>query len=160
MTVDNIIELARKMTYTDNVQVTDADALIYLNAVYHDIENRIVTEVDEDYFWDKFTISGSTVAGQNEYTIPQSTSTQRGLNKVERVEFKYKTTDTYTKLMKSDSISNYTEYSDEYWQNNTRTQDAFFDVRDGSVFVYPKPSEAVPAGLILYGTGTLIDLVT
>lgn len=59
------------MTYTDDVQITAAKGLIYLNAVYHDIENRIVSDVDEDFFWDSFTLDGDTVVDQNEYEIPK-----------------------------------------------------------------------------------------
>jgi len=159
MNVDWILDLARDMTYTDDVQITPAKGLMYLNAVYHDIENRIVSDVDEDFFWDSFTLDGDTVVDQNEYEIPKGSATARWISKLDRVEFKYSSTDTYKKLLKSDSINNFQEYSDEYWQNNTTTWNAFVDIRDGSVFIYPKTTEAVTGGLVMYGTYNLIDLV-
>jgi len=72
MLVDDVITLARTLTHTDSEQVTDSDALLYANIVYHNIANAVM-EIDEDYFWDIFTTS--PVIGQNEYTFAVATST-------------------------------------------------------------------------------------
>lgn len=158
MTVDNILTMARDIISVDTNQLDDTQAVRYLNIAYHDIETKIISELWEDFFWDSFT--ATTVADQNEYALPIPDSTTVWLNKIDRVELKYTSTDTYKTLIKKDSISNYTEYSDSYYQNNQSIQNAFYDVRDWSIFVYPKPSEGIASGLVVYWPSTLIDLVS
>lgn len=157
MTVNNIIEMARDLINVDSNQLTDTQAVRYLNIAYHDIETQIVSQLWEDFFWDSFT--ADTVQNQNEYKLPIPDATTSWLNKIDRVEVKYLSTDTYKTLSRTDSISNYTQMSSEWYKNNQSTASAFFDVKDWSIFIYPKPSEAVTGWLVLSWPITLIDLV-
>lgn len=158
MTVDQIISLARTLTYTDSGQVSDADALIFLNIVYHDIYSRIVNEVDEDYFWDVF--SADTIENQNEYVLPLWSATTQWLFKITRVEVKRKSTDSYFRNVPSWTLSNYQKRSDVWIQNNLTLEKEFYDIRENSIFIYPKPTEAITWWIKVSGIKTLIDLVS
>lgn len=68
MDVSSIVSLARTLTHTDSNQITDADAMTYLNLAYKRIANVITSEIDEDYFWDIFDTD--TFANQSEYVLP------------------------------------------------------------------------------------------
>ena len=73
MTVQEIIDLARTLTHTNSNQVPNDTAIKYLNIVYFKFANRIITEIDEDYFWETFTTD--TVVDQSEYVLPIASST-------------------------------------------------------------------------------------
>lgn len=74
MTVDQIITLVRDQTGTSTTNIADAKMIDYVNFSYHDIESRIVDEVMDDYFWERFT--ADTVSDQSEYTLQSASSTQ------------------------------------------------------------------------------------
>ena len=156
MQVNDIIALARTLTQTTTTQVGATQWLQFLNIVYRGLANRIVAEVDEGFFWDTFTTD--TVVDQNEYPLPIPTSTATWIKKVTRVEVKYLSADSYKTLINADTIQNY-DKSDVYTQENQSTQTPFFDLRDGSIFIYPKPTEAITGGLKVSGITTVIDLL-
>lgn len=155
MLVDDVITLARTLTHTDSEQVTDSDALLYANIVYHNIANAVI-EIDEDYFWDIFTTS--PVVDQNEYTFAVATSTSPWMKKIQRVQIKWASTDSYTNLVSSDTLANYPTSTGRL-NTNLSTNEGFFDIKDGSYFIYPAPTEAINNWLEIQATSTLIDLV-
>lgn len=157
MNVSGIITLARTLTNTNSTQISDAQALEYLNIVYKDMQWRLISEVDDQYFWDCFTTD--TVVDQNEYIMPIWDDDEIWLKKVTRVEVKYKDTDEYKKVLWADTLSNYSN-PEQYLRDNTSTANPFYDIRDGSIFIYPEPEEAVTGWLAIYGTISLIDLVS
>lgn len=55
MTINDVRGLARLLTYTDTINLSNTDALKYLNIVYKDIENKIVSKVNEDFFYEEWT---------------------------------------------------------------------------------------------------------
>ena len=157
MNASDIITLARDLTQSTSNQLSDAQAVKFANIVYHDIESRIVWDVGEDYFWESFV--ADTVVWQNEYPLPESTSIQRGIKKVKSVEVKYSSNDSYNTLVESDTISNF-DTSEWYLKDNQSIAGAFYDVRDGSVFLYPKTTEVVSGGYKVSWPATLIDLTS
>ena len=157
MLVDDIITLSRTLTHTDSDQVTDANALIYLNIVYHNIANAVM-EIDEDYFWDIFSVDPWTVADQNEYTFAVATSTTPWMKKIQRIQIKWTSTDDFQSLISSDTLANYPTTTDRL-NTNLSTDEGFYDIKDGSYFIYPAPAESVTWGLEIQATSTLIDLV-
>ncbi len=52
MNTAQIVARARRLTHTNANNYKDADALEDLNLVYQELVDTIVTEVDEDFFWD------------------------------------------------------------------------------------------------------------
>lgn len=161
MTVDNLITFIRDQSSTVASNVDATEIVRYLNIAYHNVENAISDRVDEDYFWDIFT--ADTVADQNEYTLPVHDATTQGIKKINRVEIKRDSTDDYHSLIRSDTIANYNtnkQYSDWYLQAQVGSGRGFWEFRDGSIFVYPVPENAVTDGLKIHAIKNLIDLVS
>lgn len=161
MTVDNLITFTRDQGSVTSSNVDDTTLLRYLNIAYHNIENAIVDRVDEDYFWDIFT--DDTVANQYEYTMPVHDATTQWIKKINRVEIKWADGDTYHSLVRSDTIANYNRSkttSDDYLQAQVSTSRGFWEFRDGSIFVYPVPENAVTDGLKIHAIKSLIDIVS
>jgi len=150
MTVPEIITFVRKQTWASSTNVTDAQILSYLNIAYHKMENIIVDLVDEDYFWD--THITDTVAWQNEYVLRNSTRLQQWVKKISRIEIKKTTEDAeYTNVLQwTLADQNIAE-----WSISTN----FYEYRDWSIFVYPKPTESITDWLKIYIIADLIDLV-
>ena len=130
----------------------DATLAIFANLAYHDLENVIVSQVNEDFFYQEWL--ADTVVDQREYTFPVKASTTAGLKKLLGVSVKYKTTDTeYQKLRESKLSNNDADLL--YYLDNQPESDPFFIIGDNSVFLYPDPEEVVTGGLKLYGVSNL-----
>lgn len=157
MTVDNIITLIRNQTGCSSDNIADAVMITYVNIAYHDLENAICDKIDEDYFWDIFETD--TVQGQNEYVLQATNSSTQGIKKINRVEVKRDTDDDYHTLTAPDSLSNI-KYVDSYAQANQPTSNGKREYRDGSIFLYPAPTESVTDGLRIHAVKALIDLAT
>ena len=155
MTVSEIIWLARTLTHTTPTQVTDTVALQYLNIVYHNIENTIITDVNEDYFWDKFTTD--LIDWQNEYVLQTASFSSNWVRKVLDVEVKYTNAQPYYQWIDWNSLSNF-KYTEDYLRDNLSKDSAFFELREWSLFIYPKPTETVTNWLRLNAIVTLPDL--
>lgn len=155
MDVTTIIDLGRTLTHTDSDQITDPQALQYANIVYKKIGSEIAQRVDEWYFWDLFTTD--TVVDQNEYVLPISDASTVGLRKITRCEVKWDSNDSYRKLLPADTLASYPMASDELQVRATREK-WFFDIKDGSMFLYPAPEEALTAWLQIWVITTLTDL--
>ena len=117
------------------------------------MENAIKKMVAQDYFFDIYTVD--TVANQNEYSFETSTSTQVGMWDIIRLEIKRASTDTYYSLLKPSALDDRT--TDEL-EALTLKDDWFYEVKDSSVFIYPKPTVWVTNGLRMQSIINLIDL--
>ena len=157
MDVSDIIWLARTLTHTDSTQVPDATAIDYLNIIYFKFANRIITEIDEDYFWETFTTD--TVVDQSEYVLPIASSTAEWAVKINRVEIKYDSTVDYNTVAAADTLSNF-DKSEWFLKANKSQDNPIYDVRDWSIFIYPAPDEAVTTWLKINVINTLKDLLT
>jgi len=73
MTITQLIDLLRNQTYVKSTQMDDDELLTYLNLAYHDIENTIVSQVNEDFFYQQWKTN--LIDNQNEYTFQGSTAT-------------------------------------------------------------------------------------
>lgn len=157
MDVSALYSLARTLTYTDSNQMPDATLAIFANVVYHDLENTIVSQVNEDFFYQEWLTN--TVIDQREYTFPVKAGTTAGLKKLLGVSLKYKTTNTEFQKLRESKLSNNSDDLAYYLDNQTE-KDPFFIIWDNSVFVYPDPEEVVTGGLKLYGVSNLWDIAT
>lgn len=140
MTIAELITYTRNQAGASSGNFSDAEMLVYLNIAYHDMENRMASVLDEDYFWDVFT--ADTVVDQNEYTLQATAAGTEGIKKINRVEVKRETADDYNTLLEVDTLSNWKK-SDGYMQAKVSTTNPRFEHRDGSIFVYPAPDSAV-----------------
>jgi len=154
MDIATLITFVRDQTAVSSDNVADATILRYLNIAYHRVENAIADRVDEDYFWDIFTTD--TVAGQAEYVLKQNSSTQNGVKKINRVEMKYSDDDEYFSLLDADAMSNFQIAYDNLQESGAE----FYEFRDGSVFINPKPENSVTQWLKVHAIQALIDLAT
>jgi hypothetical protein len=118
----------------------DATMAIFANVVYHDMENCIVSQVNEDFFYQEWL--ADTVIDQREYTFPVKASTTAGLKKLLGVSVKYKTTDTEYQKLRESKLSN-NSYDLAYYEDGQAATDPFFIIGDNSVFIYPDPEEVV-----------------
>jgi hypothetical protein len=71
MTVANIISQFRIDNYIDSTQLTDVQALVFLNRTYRDLINEIRVKVNEDYFYNEWKTD--TVINQREYSLLKRT---------------------------------------------------------------------------------------
>lgn len=149
-------ELAGNVSSTDS-RFTDANLLKYAQIARHEIENSIITNVDEDFFYRTFKVD--TVANQSEYNFQTSTSTQIGMKKILSAGIKYTSNDIYYKPINPCPTNNFDKYIDELRANNNESQ-AFFTLKNSSIFLYPAPKEAVVNGLTVEAIVTLPDLTT
>ena len=68
-TAQAIIDQMRRRVKVDTSQYTDADALRDLNTLKDEFWSALITEVPEDYNWDRWLVDLSTTV--TEYTIPE-----------------------------------------------------------------------------------------
>lgn len=87
MLVSDIIALARRWTFTDSTQYSDANALSDFNIVNRDMVARIEQDVNNDQMSDFF--QSSLVAGQAEYSKPIPTSQVPGFQNLLNVSVNY-----------------------------------------------------------------------
>lgn len=67
MTITDIATYIREQTGVTAINIDDPQLYRYINISYHEIENAIVTNLNEDFFWNEMTFS--LVANQSEYTL-------------------------------------------------------------------------------------------
>ena len=79
--------------------------------------------------------------------------------KIDGISIKLKATDTtYTKC-RATTLSNLDK--DLQWYSlNQPTTDPFYVISDNSVFIYPSPTEVIAGGILFYGIGDPIELLT
>lgn len=138
MDLSAIYTLSRANTGTDSSNMPDATLLVVTNQTYRDIINRIVSQVDEGFFYDEWI--AATVIGQTEYTFPVRDADTAGLKKLKSVSIKYRATDTEWKMARPTTITNLTADKSEYASKQPES-DPLYVVYDKSVSIYPAPSE-------------------
>lgn len=168
-TVNQIIANAQLFAWVTSSQVSDVVTLWFVNLAYHDIEEIIRNEIDEDYFYDYFT--ADTRLNQSEYNFStiQPSSNSSWILKIIQVGIKYRTNDTDYKPVRtygSGSLSN----TPEWFARNQTQWDPFYIYKDNSVFIYPSPDNngdtalvdgdvVIASGLRVHASISLIDLL-
>lgn len=156
MTVNEILDFWTLNAGTTTAQVWATNALLFANIVYHELEEAIRNEINEDYFYDYFTTD--TVANQTEYVLEPQTSSTNGINKIISVGIKWNTTDTTFKPVRAYSSSGL--YDTVEWTLTNQSQgDPFYIVKDTSLFIYPAPTVAVDDGLRVHASINLVNLL-
>lgn len=160
MDASSIFNMARELAgnvSSTNPSFTDSALLKYAQIARHEIENSIITRVDEDFFYRTFKVN--TTANEYEYNFQTSTSTQIGMKKILSAGIKYLSTDTYYKPIYPCPTNNFDKYIDELRDTNN-TSKAFFTLKNSSLFLYPAPVESVENWLTVEAIVTLPDLTT
>lgn len=138
-----------------NPMFTDANLLKYANLVRREVENSLITEVDEDFFYRTFKVN--TVANQSEYNFQTSDGIQIGMKKILSCGVKYNTDTEFYKTIKPRNTVTQSDYLDKLKTSHPES-DAFFTIKNSSIFVYPAPTQEVPLGLTVEAIVTLPDL--
>lgn len=155
MNITEIFDMAREQAGgVTSAQFPNATLLPYANLVYKKIANAIIRKVNEKYFYDILT--ANTVANQNEYTLKTSSGTIPWLKKIITVNVKWLNTDTYYTKYEPSSTDLSTQSIDE--QVVSPDQWNFFEVKDGSIFLYPAPTTSITNWLVVEAILTLPDL--
>lgn len=156
MTVDEIIDWWCENAWTTTEQVTATKALRYANIVYHELEELVRNEIDEDYFYDYFTTD--TVADQWEYVLEEQTWLSKGITKIRSVEILFSDNDTeYRKVRPFGSAS--LSDSESKTAISQSQGDPFYIIKDNSIFIYPIPDESVADWLRVHCSVNLLDLI-
>lgn len=138
MTVNELVALTQTLSGVTSSQVSDALTLSFVNLAYHEVEELIRDNINEDYFYDYFT--ADTRLNQSEYNLASiaPTSTVPGILKVISVWVKYSSEDTsYQPVRTFGSGSLYN--TPEYTEVNQPQSDPFYIYKDNSLFLYPYP---------------------
>ena len=153
MLITDIASYIREQTGVNSTNVTDSQLYRYINISYHEIENAIVTNLNEDFFWNE--IKGNLTLWQSEYTsdtaIVWNTS---GTNKIISVALDYNANGQYVTatLTTGDGL--------EYKRSNTSWQYPLFRVMDNSIEIFPTPFKSVTNGIKQRVVQNLIDLTS
>jgi len=161
MSVLNIINKARRLTYTDISQYTNTEWLEDLNEVYADLVTDIIQDVNEDYFYDEFTTD--LVQWQYEYQFQAPTATTTGMNKVKELFVNY-----WAWYKEASQVVNL-QFPADYLAVNQDKEHPIFTIKDNSVFLYPTPTQSInewlkanvtiiPRDLLLTDTDTDIKI--
>lgn len=155
-TVQELITQWCALAYTKESQLVTS-AITYVNWVYHDLENALIENIWDDFFYEYW--KSDTVAGQTEYTLPTSSSTVIWFKKILSVEVKYATTDSDYVLLSNSKNSEYKQSLASlgtYLDKNA----GIFDIKDSSLFIYPTPTNSVTDGIKIQAIVNLIDLTS
>lgn len=157
MTITEVRNLSRLLALGSNntTQVSDANVLQFMNIVYHDMENRIVSKVREDFFFESW--KADLVVGQSEYSLPTITGSTPWLKKILSVSVKYKNTNDYSITLVREKFGS-SQYSTDYLEDKITENNPIFRIADDSIFIYPTPSEVVIGWLSIEGIRALPDL--
>lgn len=152
MDMASIFALARRRAWW--ISISDANLLPYANIVYKKIQNALIRKVNEKYFYDILT--ADLVAWQSEYNLKNSSWTVVGIKKLITTNVKRNTTDTYFTKLDNSSTNLSKQSIDE--QQVEPDQWPFVEIKDGSLFIYPAPTENVVWGLKVEAIVSLLDL--
>lgn len=162
MTVSTIIALARTLTKTTSSQVSDANALVFLNAVYHDAIAAVLQYVSEDFLFETWVTDALASQENGEYPFPSPDADNAGLWKLKGVEVKPLTTDLYYVKATQVDIRSLDKPWDWYLVNQPASTPIYW-IADDSFFLAPNftSDTAGNAGneqIKLHGTKRVSDL--
>lgn len=153
--MEDIFEMAREQAgWVSSAQFPSAWLLKYANVVYKEIQNALIRKVNENYFYD--ILYADTLAWQNEYTLKSTNWTTIWCKKIITGNIKRKDADSYYTKLKQSSTNLSEQAIDE--QKSNPDQESFIQIKDGSVFVFPAPTETVNQWLMVEAIVSLIDL--
>jgi len=141
MLVNDILDTARDQSYTLEADLSNTTLITYLNTAYKWIVSSI-TELDENYFWQKFLTD--SVVDQSEYSLPSN------WEKVFKAFIKYNSSDNFVECKYFWDVN--TDKDDSYLQENCSEENPIFQIKDESIFIYPAPNAVIINSIKLYAT--------
>lgn len=155
-TLQTYIDDAMIAYWIDAQQYKPAQQVRDANVVYHKIEDFIVHNIWEWFFWDIATVE-DTVANQNEYTFPVIPSWNfDSVQKIENISIKYETNGKFyqaTPINRETITEDLSELNERY----SEVKPVYF-IADNSYFIFPAPKEAIAEAIKIYGIKWLRDV--
>jgi len=140
-TIQEEIQFFRDDNASDTNKYPDLVALRHYNDARDEIIDEII-KIRQDYFYNYIT--GTTVIGQREYTIPKrgdvagdGITVLDGMYQIKGVSVKFKSTDTDFTPLKPKTLENLSYDIDSY----AESQEPFYILMDESIFIFPTPTE-------------------
>jgi hypothetical protein len=160
--VDTIITEARTNTSTNVDQVSAANALIFLNRVYHDLVNAL-QDIDELFFYQSWVADAVADQTNGEYKFQADSATVQGLKKLLKMEVKTHQNNTYYDVAREVSIRQL-DLDWDYYLTNQSLNDPIYYIGEDGFFLAPQfTTEATgdPGNnqIRIYGVPSAIDLV-
>lgn len=158
MTAQTFIDRAMRLNSVNASQYTPAMQIEDLNVIYHQMEDFIVSEIWEWFFWDILQPT-ITVVWQSEYNFPTwLTWNFDSANKIEAISIKYTSTSSYVPAREVNRQI-YTQLNDlTVLATQQPVSDPIYFIADNSIFIYPTPLEAVTDWINWYGIKSLADI--
>jgi len=147
MNVLEIISEFRIDNYIDSTQLTNEQALWFLNRTYRDFISTIRSKVNEDYFYNEWKTD--TVANNREYALLKRTDVVPWMVNIKWISVKYTDKETEYKKLRLETLSNLDRDLQRY-SDNQPASDPFYIISDESIFIYPSTKEEVVDWLIFY----------
>lgn len=157
MNMQDILDLSRNLTYKTSSQVPDDQLIQYSNINYKQLVRKIITDVNEDFFYEEWTTD--LVSWQEEYIIPAVSSTNQWAFKLLWIEVKYSDDSQYYKKLTAETIASLGK-SLWYYKTEQPTTEPFYRLAENSIFIYPTPTKDVTDWILLYWVKNAIDLET
>lgn len=155
MTAQQIINMARRLSYTNAAQIDDTTCLQYANIVYKELLASVDSDVAQDAYSRIFTYD--IVAGQNKYDLPTANASQDGIGNILNVQVNYLTetggaSNVFT--AHETRIFNLTNGGQNlaYYELNQPKEKPLYYVFDWSLYIYPTPLFSKTGGLTVHGT--------
>ncbi len=157
-TAQTRIDRAMRLNSVSVSQYTPAMQIEDTNVIYHQIEDFIVSEIWEGFFWDILQPT-TTVVWQSEYNFPTwLTWNFNSANKIEAISIKYTSTSSYVPAREVNRQI-YTQQNDlTVLATQQPVSDPIYFIADNSIFIYPTPLEAVTNWINWYGIKSLADI--
>jgi len=150
MDVSNIITKSRVQTNTSAGQKSDALILQDLNIIYKEVFSRLATKSKK---YTRQSYYAATEENQHEYSIPKPSVTETGIKRVLNVHVKYSSDWNHIPCKMYDTS---TGVDNDYENENI----PYCIVRDGSIFVYPAPTEVISDWIVVEWQYIPLDLET
>lgn len=135
-----IIAQMRRKVKVDTFQYSDANALIDLNTLKDEFWSELITNVDEDYSWERWLVNETTT--NTEYTIPEVAYDTAWAKLIKWVSINY-SWETYSETwllqyIPAKEVNPNTLEKDWYYYVENQPQDKpIYFVSDGSYFIAP-----------------------
>lgn len=151
MLITDIATFTREQTGSTTANITDTQLYRYLNISYHEIEDAIVQDLNEDFFWNELTFS--LVAGQGEYTHDISEVGQlSGTKKLIGIAVDFNGTGDFIDCTKTTWEVIYDK------RENQPSDSPLYRIMDNSVEIFPTPTKSVTNGGKMQVVQNLKDL--
>lgn len=163
MLPQTIIDRARRLSSTSSKYYSDADALADLNQVKNLLWSTIVTYVNENFYWQEFTVdTADLVAGQSEYTLPAISATLQWAKKLRDVKIAYSSTPysgtsvlQYVVAREVDPSSLPLPWS--YYVQFQNPLTPLFYIADNSYFIAPALTTVTAGAIVITGIRNIPD---